>query len=447
MLAPRASVTEDKTTNHAAPSSCRPDRLLAYKARFGLSNRLLELQTALRVAVLTNRTLLLPSLLPGISWSDAFNLKGLTSKHCVVPEGSNGLPNVRNALALKLPKEHTSMRSYFGLPVTTRTLAGIGEDGIDTRGVATHVARAFADTPVVILLSTLHVKREPSAAACESERIRPHCMRPGVSFWAPPPPFLRRFWRSLVLPSAVVSQRARQITRALRSPIGTAGVQERFMGIHMRNADGSCPTRVQMWYGGMQLQPEIPRCGKIPGCTSLDTSCCDFTLVPQPGGNRFSAALLHEVRGYCEEDLADANLASRLASERGLARVYVGADGQRPDLEQRLVVSLAASGFVPLHTLNASQRPRSRVWSSKNARRGWRLSDVEDALVDMYVLAEAEAFVANPASSFSGCVRDIRAARGRSLASTQVGVPPHDARAWTADLERKATRRKQRTAH
>jgi len=125
-LAPRASVTEDKTTNHAAPSSCRPDRLLAYKARFGLSNRLLELQTALRVAVLTNRTLLLPSLLPGISWSDAFNLKGLTSKHCVVPEGSNGLPNVRNALALKLPKEHASMRSYFGLPVTTRTLAGIG---------------------------------------------------------------------------------------------------------------------------------------------------------------------------------------------------------------------------------------------------------------------------------------------------------------------------------
>ena len=72
---------------------------------------------------------------------------------------------------------------------------------------------------------------------------------------------------------------------------------------------------------------------------------------------------------------------------------------------------------------------------------------VEDALVDMYVLAEAEAFVANPASSFSGCVRDIRAARGRSLASTQVGVPPHDARAWKADLERKATRRKQRTAH
>ena len=91
MLAPRASVTEDKTTNHAAPRNCRPDRLLAYKARFGLSNRLLELQTALRVAVLTNRTLLLPSLLPGISWSDAFNLKGLTSKHCVVPEGSNCL--------------------------------------------------------------------------------------------------------------------------------------------------------------------------------------------------------------------------------------------------------------------------------------------------------------------------------------------------------------------
>ena len=75
--------------------------------------------------------------------------------------------------------------------------------------------------------------------------------------------------------------------------------------------------------------------------------------------------------------------------------MYVGADGQRPDLEQRLVVSLAASGFVPLHTLNASQRPRSRVWSSKYARRGWRLSDVEDALVDMYVLAEAEAFVAS----------------------------------------------------
>ena len=52
-------------------------------------------------------------------------------------------------------------------------------------------------------------------------------------------------------------------------------------------------------------------------------------------------------------------------------------------------------------------------------------------LVDMFVLADSEVFVANPASSYSGCVRDIRAARGRPLASTQVGIPPHDVRTWT----------------
>ena len=60
----------------AAPR-CGSDRLLAFEARFGLSNRLLELQTALRIAQLSNRTLLLPALLPGIEWDEAFDTTGL----------------------------------------------------------------------------------------------------------------------------------------------------------------------------------------------------------------------------------------------------------------------------------------------------------------------------------------------------------------------------------
>ena len=181
------------------------------------------------------------------------------------------------------------------------------------------------------------------------------------------------------------------------------------------------------------MVPPQPRCGRVPGCTSLDTTCCDFTLVRDTRGDagRFPPAVQREVRGYCEEELADARLISRLAAQGGLRRIYVGADGQRPDLEQQLDAALRARG---LRVLNESRPPPPRVWSSQYTRTGWRLADVEGALADMYVLAEAEVFVANPASSFSGCVRDIRAARGRQLASTQVGISPHDARAWRAGL-------------
>jgi hypothetical protein len=208
----------------------------------------------------------------------------------------------------------------------------------------------------------------------------------------------------------------------------------------MRNADGSCPTRVAVWYGGMRMVPPHPRCGKVPGCTSLDSACCDFSLVRDTQGDakRFPPAVLREVRGYCEEELADARLLSRLAAQGGLRRVYVGADGQRPDLERQLDAALRARG---LRVLNESRPPPPRVWSSQYTRTGWRLADVEGALADMFLLAEAEVFVANPASSFSGCVRDIRAARGRLLASTQVGIPPHDARAWRAGLAARSSRR------
>jgi len=200
------------------------------------------------------------------------------------------------------------------------------------------------------------------------------------------------------------------------------------------------------------------------------------------------------VLGYCEENLADALVPARLAAQRALTRVYLGGDGQRPDLEYRLLASLRAKGvqvcwtcsvapraqppphplfalpFCRLLTRNSpsgrripslsrpstwrpqafnESRPKSaRVWSSRYARAGtaaadrWQLSDVSDALVDMFVLAEADIFIANPASSFSGCVRDIRAARGRPLYSTQVGIPPHDARAWSTGEPRAETRQR-----
>ena len=138
---------------------CRSDRLLAYQARFGLSNRLLEVQTALRVAQLSNRTLLLPALLAGIQWDDAFDVSGLMSRHCVVREGKRAPSAAHRAVALKLPGEHSKMRSFLGLPVHELTISGAG-DGIDTRGLAAHMAREHADEPLVVLLSTLHVLRE-----------------------------------------------------------------------------------------------------------------------------------------------------------------------------------------------------------------------------------------------------------------------------------------------
>ena len=418
LTAPAAAAISHASVPTAAPR-CSSDRLLAFEARFGLSNRLLELQTALRIAQLSNRTLLLPALLPGIEWDEAFDTTGLMTKHCVAREGKVAPRAAHRAVAVRLPDDRRKMKSYLGLPVTVATLAAPrdGEGGLDTRGVAAQLAHAHADEPLVVLLSTLHVLREPSAA-CASRHVRQHCTRPGVGFWAPPPPFVRRFWRSLLLPSAAVARHARRVTRALRAlprdaAAGTGaadtdagGVATReggvdgYLGVHMRNADGSCPTRVAMWYGGMRMVPPQPRCGKVPGCTSLDTTCCDFTLVRDTKGdaNRFPPSVLREVRGYCEEELADARLLSRLAAQGGLRRVYVGADGQRPDLERQLDAALRARG---LRVLNESRPPPPRVWSSQYTRTGWRLTDVEGALADMYVLAEAEVFLANPASSLT----------------------------------------------
>uniref|UniRef100_A0A7S4J7U3 Uncharacterized protein n=1 Tax=Prymnesium polylepis TaxID=72548 RepID=A0A7S4J7U3_9EUKA len=95
-------------------------------------------------------------------------------------------------------------------------------------------------------------------------------------------------------------------------------------------------------------------------------------------------------------------------------------------MERQLVESLRGRG---LEVLNDT-RPTTKVWSSRYHHgafaRTWGVQAVADALVDMRVLAEATLFVANPASTFSGCVRDMRAAAGRSLSSTQVGIPPHD---------------------
>eukprot|EP00966_Prymnesium_polylepis_P055988 1295585-Prymnesium_polylepis.1 len=51
---------------------CIRDSFLGYVPRYGLANRLVELQAALRVAHLANRTLLLPEMLPGLRWHQAF---------------------------------------------------------------------------------------------------------------------------------------------------------------------------------------------------------------------------------------------------------------------------------------------------------------------------------------------------------------------------------------
>ena len=60
--------------------------LLAYVPRWGLANRLIELQAAMRVAQLANRTLLLPEMLPGLHWHQAFAVCGLYRSRCLLEE-------------------------------------------------------------------------------------------------------------------------------------------------------------------------------------------------------------------------------------------------------------------------------------------------------------------------------------------------------------------------
>eukprot|EP00322_Chrysochromulina_rotalis_P004940 CAMPEP_0115873446 /NCGR_PEP_ID=MMETSP0287-20121206/23998_1 /TAXON_ID=412157 /ORGANISM="Chrysochromulina rotalis, Strain UIO044" /LENGTH=111 /DNA_ID=CAMNT_0003328503 /DNA_START=200 /DNA_END=535 /DNA_ORIENTATION=+ len=100
---------------------------------------------------------------------------------------------------------------------------------------------------------------------------------------------------------------------------------------------------------------------------------------------------------------------------------------------------MAALRAAGIRVSNAT-RHSSKVWSSSyvNGRLAgidsWTATEVGDALVDMFVLAEAHTFVANPASSFSGCVRDIRASHGLALETTLVGVPPHDDVAFLSEV-------------
>ena len=304
---------------------------------------------------------------------------------------------------------------------------------MDTSEVASHLASHFTYAPLVILLSTLYIAREASPA-CASKHVHPHCLRPGVGFWLPPPAHVETFWRSLVRPSVAVAQRVRRRVAAMAAG---GDRYDSFIGVHMRGADGSCPTRVAIWYEGKRLEPSIPKCGKIAGCTSLDESCCDFRLVAAPQAPRFSEARVHEIRSHCEEALASGELLRSHAWDEGVSRVFVAADGQYPQLEAQLLRSMAVAGLEPFNENRSSRR----VWSSRYARRAaraasaaakgngdrrWQLSDVSDALVDMYVLAEAKLFLANPASSFSATVRDMRSANGKPLATTQVGIPPHD---------------------
>ena len=165
---PRRLAADPTATSRGVSARCRSDRLLAFQARFGLSNRLLELQTALRIAQLSNRTLLLPELLPGIQWDAAFDVSGLMSKHCVVREGKVAPTEARRTVALRLPDDSVKMRFYLGLPVNTATLATGSEGSLDTRGVAVQLAHAYADEPLVVLLSTLHVLRQAQSALARS---------------------------------------------------------------------------------------------------------------------------------------------------------------------------------------------------------------------------------------------------------------------------------------
>mmetsp|Transcript_3797 Transcript_3797/g.12112 ORF Transcript_3797/g.12112 Transcript_3797/m.12112 type:complete len:680 (-) Transcript_3797:1130-3169(-) len=60
---------------------------LAYVPRYGLANRVIELQAAARVARLTNRSLLLPEMMPGLRWDAAFDTCAFRRQQCVLDEG------------------------------------------------------------------------------------------------------------------------------------------------------------------------------------------------------------------------------------------------------------------------------------------------------------------------------------------------------------------------
>lgn len=436
------------------PGCASVRRWLAYVPRYGLANRVLELQAAARVARLTNRSLLLPEMMPGIRWDAAFDTCAFRQQQCVVDEElgmrARALPSSLVVPAVGIHGHAGQQaRHFYGRPLAVhfvpRELWKPNGRGMSTFELAQHTSAAHADAPLVVLLSVLHLRRAWSRACTGAVRV--HCDTPGVGFWAPPPRHVLRFWRQMT-PRATIATRVRRAVRAISSmaPHAAAspfageasaalvgavpGVSNRrrhgFLGVHMRHADGSCEDRVQIWWAGKRIEPPKPRCGLVDGCTTLDHRCCDFTLVPDPTVTRaFPTPVAQDAARHCESQLADGRLVLQLARRDRMDTVFVAGDGQRPDLERALSGALARAGVRVVD--NVTRTSSAKVWSSHyaTARNGWTISDVEDALVDMFVLSHAHTFVANPASSFSGCVRDIRAAYDHALESTIVGVPPH----------------------
>ena len=384
---------------------------------------------ALRVAKLTNRSLLLPPLLPVVGWDDVFDTCELRRKMCILTEGVETLAGAvsptTSVSGLLLQGARSQISTYLGRPLTVLRLPpSMRKQPLSTSSLADYIGAAFDTSSVVLLVDgLLHVRRELSRA-CEAAHVRPHCVHPGVAFWVPPPPNVLAFWRLLKL-RATLASRVRGVVHRITGDSG-----KRFVGVHMRHADGSCEDRVSIWWGGKKLARR-PVCGKIPGCTSLDHSCCDYELTPDPlATDRANAHVEHAAHEFCEAALSSGVLLTQLARSQGVNDAFIAADGQQPLLEQRLASTLGASGMRVWNTTHRS----AKVWSSAYVHKQhgaaggtWTVVEVEDALVDMYVLAEAHAFVANPASSFSGSVRDIRAAHGLEPASTFVGIPPHDA--------------------
>ncbi|KAL1526447.1 hypothetical protein AB1Y20_015159 [Prymnesium parvum] len=402
---------------------CATDRLLTYVPKYGLANRILELQAALRVATLANRTLLLPQLLPSISFDRLFSTCSLRRHFCVIDLARNPLSNSTGKLdevaGVSLHGERMSV--FQGARVVLRDPPAEWAHKlrrVSTLDVGQFVEQRLHDEPLVLLLSTLHLLREPSSD-CSRADVRLHCDHPGVGFWAPPPPHVIHFWR-LLTPRATVTKRVRLIKKRFQTENSNVGS----VGVHMRYADGSCEDRVAIWWGGKALDPPAPKCGKIPGCTTLDRSCCNFKLVPSddPKSLRFPPYLYTRIQAYCESQLAQGELLNSLIAREKIGHAFLALDGQRVDLERQLMKNLKSAHV----TVHVNPKLSTKVWSSKYSKAGWNATDIEDSLVDMFTLAETDLFVANPASSFSGCVRDIRAARRIRLGTTQMGLPPHD---------------------
>ncbi|KAL3904179.1 MAG: hypothetical protein SGPRY_011387, partial [Prymnesium sp.] len=135
---------------------------------------------ALRVANLSNRTLLLPPLLPGIPLDALFTTCVFRRIYCVRNE-SSASPSEWGEVVSALTIHGETRSSYMGKRVRVvmyRRGASLGER-VSTQDVGRVISKRFKREPIILLLSTLSLHREVSPI-CKDQALRIHCITPGA---------------------------------------------------------------------------------------------------------------------------------------------------------------------------------------------------------------------------------------------------------------------------